>query len=111
MIRKATFKQLRRSFDAVAAARNALEAVHASRQLREGAEALELEAVIEARRQRATEITVSGGSQGTFVGSGWARAAAQNAIEQPVEHDRRLAGAGGAPFLDGYACSLGLLDR
>jgi hypothetical protein len=54
MMGKGTFKQLRRSLDAVAAAPNALEAVRASRQLREEAETLELEAVIEARQQRAT---------------------------------------------------------
>jgi hypothetical protein len=53
-MRKGTFKQFRRSLEAVAAAPNALEAVRASRRLREEAEALELEAVIEARRQRAT---------------------------------------------------------
>ena len=54
MIGKGIYKQLRRSLDSVAAAPNALEAVRAARQLREEAEALELEAVIEARRQRAT---------------------------------------------------------
>lgn len=54
MLGKGTFKQLRRSLDAVAEAPNALEAVRASRALREQAEALELAAVIEARRQRTT---------------------------------------------------------
>jgi len=54
MIRKGTFKQLRRSLDTLATAPHALEAVRAARQLREEAEALELEAVIDARRHRAT---------------------------------------------------------
>jgi hypothetical protein len=54
MIRKGTLKQLRRSLDAIAGASNALEGVRAARQLREEAEALELEAVIQARRHRAT---------------------------------------------------------
>ena len=54
MIRRGSFKQLRRSLDTLARALNALEAVRAARQLREEAEALELEAVIDARRQRAT---------------------------------------------------------
>jgi hypothetical protein len=54
MIRKGSFKQLRRGVDALAAATSALEALRAARQLREAAEALELEAVIDARRQRAT---------------------------------------------------------
>jgi hypothetical protein len=54
VIRKGTFKQLRRSLDSVAEAPNVLEAVRAARRLREEAEALELEAVIEARRHRAT---------------------------------------------------------
>jgi hypothetical protein len=54
MIRKGTVKQLRRSLDTLATAANALDAVRAARQLREEAEALELEAVLDARRQRAT---------------------------------------------------------
>lgn len=54
MIGKGTFKQLRRSLEAVAEAPNALEAIRAARTLREEAEALELATVIEARRQRAT---------------------------------------------------------
>jgi hypothetical protein len=58
MLRKGTLKQLRRSLEAVAAAPNALEAVRASRRLRDEAEALELEAVIEARRQRATRSEI-----------------------------------------------------
>lgn len=54
MMGKGTFKQLRRSLDAVAEAPDALEAIRAARILREEAEALELATVIEARRQRAT---------------------------------------------------------
>ena len=54
MLRKGTVKQLRHSLDALVAASSALEALRAARQLRDEAEALELDAVIEARRQRAT---------------------------------------------------------
>jgi hypothetical protein len=49
-----TERGLSHSFDTLSTAANALEAVRAARQLREEAEALELEAVIDARGQRAT---------------------------------------------------------
>ena len=54
MIRRATVKRLRHQLDTLATTSNALDAVRAARLLREAAEALELEAVIDARCQRAT---------------------------------------------------------
>jgi lipocalin len=54
MLGKGTSRQLRETLDAVESARTALEALAAARRLREAAEALELAAVVEVRRQRGT---------------------------------------------------------
>jgi hypothetical protein len=51
---KRAFKRLRRAAATVQDAQNALDALAAARQLREAAEDLEIAAVIEARRRRAT---------------------------------------------------------
>jgi hypothetical protein len=54
MFKKGAFKRLRRAAKTVQGAQNALDALAAARQLREAAADLEIAAVIEARRQRAT---------------------------------------------------------
>ncbi|HKS50306.1 MAG TPA: hypothetical protein VJS67_00370 [Pseudonocardiaceae bacterium] len=54
MLGKGTSRQLRETLDAVESARTPLEALAAARRLREAAEALELAAVVEVRRQRGT---------------------------------------------------------
>jgi hypothetical protein len=60
MFGKGTCQQLREALAAVESAPSALEALAAARQLREAAEAFELAAVVEVRRQRGTWTEIGG---------------------------------------------------
>ncbi|MDQ2706448.1 MAG: hypothetical protein M3Z25_01895 [Actinomycetota bacterium] len=54
MLGKGSIKRLRHAVEAVESAPTALEALVAARELRQAAEALELAAVVEVRRERGT---------------------------------------------------------